>query len=134
MKTQNQIVVFDGYCNFCSAGVRFILRKDRAGRIMFTHVQSKLGARLLKEHGVSSLDPDTFLFVDNGQVYVRSDAAIKISKYLGVWRVLGVVRFLPRAIRDFVYDVIARNRYTWFGKRDSCFLPSPEERNRFIVD
>ena len=132
MNTDGPVVVFDGLCNFCSSGVKFILRNDRSGQVRFAAVQSRYGARLLEENGVSALDPHTFLVVNDGHTFFKSDAAIEISRFLGVWRVLGVVRIVPGPIRDIAYDMLAKNRYKWFGKRDKCFLPTEQERGRFV--
>ncbi len=134
MNISEPVVVFDGICNFCSYGVLFILKNDRSGKLQFAPVQSAYGARLLHMHGISSLDPSTFLFVVKGRGFTKSDAAIKISSYLGPWKVLQVCRFLPRKVRDFAYDIVARNRYRLFGKRDTCFIPTAKDRNRFIND
>ena len=126
------VVVFDGVCHFCSWVVQFLLKHDQSGKLIFTPVQSKMGERLMRENGISSVDPDSFLLVSNGQAFVKSDAVLEVLTYLRAWRVLRVLRWLPRVIRDSAYDLVARNRYQWFGKRDTCFLPSVEQRARFL--
>ena len=132
MLPDNPIVVFDGVCNFCSGAVKFILRNDRTDGILFVHLQSALGRKLLDEHGVDPKDADTFLLIKSNTAFVRSDAALEIAGDLGYWKWLRVFRVMPRSWRDSVYAVLARNRYKWFGKRDSCFLPTGAERARFI--
>jgi predicted DCC family thiol-disulfide oxidoreductase YuxK len=132
MSTDERIVVFDGVCNFCSWSMRFILEHDVRGRLRFTSLQSATGRELLVRNGIDPSDPQTFLLVDGGEVYVRSDAALEIAKDLGSWRWLRVFGFLPRGVRDRIYGVLASNRYRWFGKREVCFVPTAEQRARFI--
>jgi predicted DCC family thiol-disulfide oxidoreductase YuxK len=132
MPTPDAVVVFDGVCNFCSWGVRFILRHDKAGRISFAPMQSRVGRELLQRNGIDPSNVETFLLVKGANVYVRSDAALEIARDLGPWRSLRAFGVLPRPVRDWAYSVIARNRYTWFGKKDACFLPTAEERARFL--
>jgi predicted DCC family thiol-disulfide oxidoreductase YuxK len=127
-----RIVVFDGVCNLCSGWVRFVLRHDVRGRLRFAPLQSSTGRELLVRNGVDPADAQTFLLVDGDTVYTRSDAALEIVKDLGAWRWLGVFGILPRGLRDWVYSSIARNRYRWFGKREACFVPTAEQRARFI--
>lgn len=125
------VVVFDGLCNFCSGAVRFILRNDRTGRILYTPLQSTVGRKLLEEHGIDPDDADTFLLIKGNRAFTRSDAALEIARDLGPWRWLRVLAAVPRTWRDGIYAVLARKRYGWFGKRDHCFAPTPEERARF---
>lgn len=131
MREPGAIVIFDGVCNLCSWGVRFILEHDKAGQISFAPMQSPTGRDLLERNGVDPSNVQTFLLVKGSKVYVRSDAALEIAKDLGSWRWLRVLGVLPRPLRDWVYSVIARNRYKWFGKNDACFVPTAEERARF---
>lgn len=132
MRTDERIVVFDGVCNFCSRSVRFILEHDVRGRLRFAALQSPVGRELLERHGIDPSDAQTFLLIDGDDVYMRSDAALEIARDLGNWRWLRVFGVLPRGLRDWMYTVLARNRYRWFGKRDSCFAPTPEQRARFV--
>jgi predicted DCC family thiol-disulfide oxidoreductase YuxK len=131
MRTPEAIVVFDGVCNVCSWGVRFILKHDKAGRINFAPMQSRTGRELLQRSGIDPGHVETFLLVRGADVYVRSDAALEIARYLGSWRWLRVFRVVPRPLRDWAYSTLARNRYTWFGKANACFLPTVEEQDRF---
>ena len=132
MQASDDIVVFDGVCSFCSASVRFILKYDREGRFVFAPMQSRMGRELLERHGLDPEDVQTFLLVKDSKAYIRSDAALEIAKDLRHWRWLRIFQYVPRSIRDGVYGVIARNRYRWFGRNDVCFLPTPEERARFL--
>lgn len=126
------VIVFDGSCNFCSLTVRFILRNDSSKLFLFAPAQSPVGAQLMKTHGISSLEPDTFLLIHDDRTFVRSDAAIEVSKHLGIWKMFAVLQILPRTWRDFGYECIASHRYKWFGKRDTCFIPTARYRSRFI--
>ena len=128
------IVVFDGLCNFCSASVRFILDNDVRGKIRFAAAQSEPGQALLEAHGLNPSDAESFLLIKDDKAYLRSDAALEVAKDLGWWRWLRVFRIVPKGLRDWAYSVLARNRYAWFGKRDSCFVPSEEHRRRFLGD
>jgi predicted DCC family thiol-disulfide oxidoreductase YuxK len=132
MRDRDAIVVFDGVCNFCAWGVRFILNHDEAGRIKFAPMQSPMGQELLRRNGIDPANVGTFLLAKGANVYVRSDAALEIARDLRAWRWLRIFRVVPRPLRDWMYSVIARNRYRWFGKRDACFLPTEEERARFL--
>jgi predicted DCC family thiol-disulfide oxidoreductase YuxK len=132
MRASERIVVFDGVCNFCSRSVRFILEHDVRGRLRFAPLQSGIGRDLLERNGIDPADAQTFLLVDGDNVYVRSDAALEIARDLGRWRWLRVFGVLPRGLRDWMYAVLATNRYRWFGKRSVCFVPTEEQRARFI--
>jgi predicted DCC family thiol-disulfide oxidoreductase YuxK len=132
MRVSERIVVFDGVCNLCSRSVRFMLKHDVHGKLRFASVQSPVGRELLERNGVDALDPQTFLLIDGGRVYVRTDAALEIAKDLGGWRWLQVLRVVPRGVRDWLYGYVARNRYRWFGKREACFVPTEEQRARFL--
>ncbi len=128
------LVLFDGLCNLCEAGVQFILRRDKAGRFRFASLQSKTGAELLSRQGIP---PDrrleTMLLVLDGRTYARSGAALRIARRMDFpWPLLSIFLAVPTPIRDFVYGVIARHRYRWFGKREACWLPTPELQSRFL--
>ncbi|MGE4133120.1 MAG: thiol-disulfide oxidoreductase DCC family protein [Bdellovibrionales bacterium] len=122
---------FDGHCNLCNGFVDFLIRHDRSKKILFGSLQGKAAAASLPPH-FRELLPSVVL-VENGEIYSRSSAALKALALLGGIYKLGLIFFLvPRPIRDWVYDLIAKNRYAWFGRRDTCRLPSPEERERFL--
>lgn len=136
------VVLFDGVCNLCSATVRWIVKHDASGRFRFASLQSEAARRLLVEatrlEARGSLleaqgRPDSMALVDRDGVHFRSDAAIRIAKGLGPpWSVLGLLAVVPRPIRDATYDFVARNRYKWFGRQESCSLPAPELADRFL--
>jgi predicted DCC family thiol-disulfide oxidoreductase YuxK len=127
------IVLFDGYCNFCSGAVRFILRRDPRGNLRFAPLTSPLAARLLAGQGMAGPLEDTIFLVDGGRVYGRSEAALRIAARLRPpWSLARLLRVVPRGLRDWAYDLFARHRYRWFGRRETCMLPTPEERSRFL--
>lgn len=126
------LILFDGVCVFCSAWVRFILKHDRAGRFVFLPIQTERGRALAERLGIDPDRPRTNAVLLNGQVWVRSDAALKVLEALPSTRVLGVLRAVPRLLRDPVYDLIAANRYRLFGRTGTCMVPSPADRARFL--
>ncbi len=131
----NNIVVFDGVCSLCVRSVRFILAHERDATLRFAPLQSAAGARLMRQFGFEPDNAKTFVLIADNKAYVKSDAAIRIARYFrGAWRLLAVVRLVPRPLRDWVYDSVARNRYHWFGRLDACVVPSPELKARFIED
>jgi predicted DCC family thiol-disulfide oxidoreductase YuxK len=129
------VILFDGVCNLCSASVRFIVERDRGAYFKLAALQSDAGRRLLEEHGVSLPpgDPASILLVEDGEVYDRSSAALRIARHLdGVWKLGWAFIVVPRFLRDAVYGFIAKRRYRWFGKKDACMVPTPELRARFL--
>ena len=128
------VVLFDGVCNMCNGIVRFLLARDRARRLRFASIQSEAGRVLLARHGLDAVAADTFVLIEGGRASVRSDAALAVARHLPApWRWGVVLRVLPRPWRDAAYDYIARHRYGWFGKRDTCMIPTPDVRERFLA-
>ena len=131
-------MLYDGVCGLCNHLVQFILKRDQNNRFLFASLQSEFAATLLKRHGADARDLDTFyVVIDHGKpgerVLMRSDAILHVVKTLGgIWTLASVGRILPRAIRDAMYRLVARNRYRVFGKHESCMLPSPEHRAKFL--
>lgn len=127
-----RIILFDGECNFCDASVQFILKRDHCA-FHFASLQSELGKKLVNRfqlHGIDSL-----VLIENNRAYTKSTAALRIAKQLqGLWHLCYVAIVLPKPIRDRMYDVIAKNRYKWFGKKEVCLLPSEQDRLRFLTD
>jgi predicted DCC family thiol-disulfide oxidoreductase YuxK len=127
------VVLFDGVCNFCNGIVRFIIERDPHGRFQFAPLQSKSAASLLSQHPDRQVLPDSVVLVDDDGLYVKSAAALRIARGLRFpWPVFWIFMLVPRPIRDWVYDFIARHRYGWFGKRDACMVPTQEVRDRFL--
>jgi len=130
---EKPVLLFDGMCNLCNGWVNFIIGRDPESRIRFASLQSKAGRKLLNEYNLDPEKMDTVIFLDGENVYERSDAVIHLSRYLhGAARFVSAARFIPRSVRDGIYNLIARNRYLWFGKRDSCRLPGPGDKERFL--
>ena len=134
METPAHIILFDGECPFCSRSVEFILSRDRRRFFSFASIQSEVGQRILQRLD-SSLDQlDTIVLVEEDQCWTKSAAALRIVRQLsGFWPVVYVFFIVPRSLGDLCYDVIARNRYRWFGRHEKCFVPSPEQRDRFLA-
>lgn len=128
------VILFDGVCNFCNAGINFIIRQDKKKAFRFAPLQSAAGKRLLEQCGLSSQKMDSFVLIDNGKVYQKSAAGLRVyNKLPWYWKWTQIGWLAPRFFRDAVYDVIARNRYKWFGKKETCMVPSADVRSRFIV-
>ncbi|MBS1619149.1 MAG: thiol-disulfide oxidoreductase DCC family protein [Bacteroidetes bacterium] len=129
-----RLVLFDGVCNLCNASVQFVIRHDPEGRFRFAALQSEVGQEVLRAHGLAADQLfDSFVYLREGQLYQRSAAALYLLRDLGgIWRLLYAFVIIPRPVRDAVYDVVAKYRYKWFGKRDSCMVPTAELRGRFL--
>ncbi|UEG50331.1 thiol-disulfide oxidoreductase DCC family protein [Ferruginibacter lapsinanis] len=132
MNTQ-PIILFDGVCNFCNSAVNFVIKRDKKGIIKFAPLQSTTGQQLLKQHNLPTEEMNSFVFIDGDVAYTRSTASIKLCKYLGgLWPLCKAFIIVPKFIRDGLYNWIAKNRYRWFGQRESCMIPTPEVRARFL--
>jgi predicted DCC family thiol-disulfide oxidoreductase YuxK len=131
---EGPILVFDGECVLCSGWVRFVLKRDRAGLLRFTAFQSRTGAELAARCGESFEAPQSLLLVEHGQCFRQSEAIRRVLKQLGVpWRLAALAfRVFPLRLRDAAYRAIGRRRYRWFGRRESCFVPEPGVRERFL--
>ena len=127
-------MVFDGVCNLCSAWVGFALARDATGRLRFASAQSPLGQDFLKRRGLPIDVFESFYFIESGVVLEKSAGFFALLKHLrSPWPALRIFRLLPRPIADRLYDLVARNRYRWFGKRSSCLVPSLEFSARFLA-
>ncbi|RED93185.1 putative DCC family thiol-disulfide oxidoreductase YuxK [Marinoscillum furvescens DSM 4134] len=128
------VILFDGVCNLCNSSVDFVIRRDKQKRFQFASLQSPEAEQLLKEAGSPQpTELESVVLVKEDRVYNRSDAALEIARNLsGLWPLLYVFKLIPRALRDAVYRYIAKKRYRWFGKRDTCRLPDESEKERFL--
>lgn len=132
-KTNAPILLFDGYCNLCSNCVKFVLRHEKNTEIQFASLQSEVGLTLLQKHAINPKEIDSLVLIKGDSVYVKSTAALLLTKYFkGLYPLLIVLLIVPPFIRNGVYDYVARNRYKWFGKQNSCMIPSTEIKNRFL--
>jgi predicted DCC family thiol-disulfide oxidoreductase YuxK len=130
--TSPPVVLFDGVCKLCNGSVNFILPRDSKGRLKLAPLQSDYGRAVLREHGKNPDAMDSMMLLEGDQLTVKSTAVIRISKYLGgIWPLCMIALVIPPFIRDFIYDIIAKNRYRWFGKYDTCRLPDSGLENRF---
>lgn len=131
-KITNPVVLFDGICNLCTHSVRFILTYNRKENIHFASLQSEFTHSLLKNFNLPISNINTVIFVDKDKIYTKSSAVFQIAKHLIYpWKTFYYLKFIPKNITDWIYDFIAKNRYSWFGKKDSCILPKPEWKHRF---
>jgi predicted DCC family thiol-disulfide oxidoreductase YuxK len=128
----DDVILYDGVCVFCSRWVRFIATRDAARRFRFTAIQSGYGTRLAQALGIDPDDPDSNAVVHGGVAYFKSDGALTVLSHLPGWRWVRGLRAVPKPIRDMVYNRVARNRYRIFGKYDACFVPDAELRARVI--
>ena len=127
------VVLFDGVCNLCNGAVQFIIRRDPSSQCRFASLQSDYGQSQLLKFGLDPTKLHSIIVLENERIYERSDAALKIaSRLAGPWPLLKFFGILPRFLRDGVYDVIAKNRYKMFGRKDSCMIPTPDLRERFV--
>ena len=128
----DDMILYDGVCVFCSRWIRFIATRDRDRGFRFTAIQSAYGTRLAQAFGINPDDPDTNAVVHGGAAYFKSDAALTVLSMLPGWRWVRALRFIPKPLRDGVYNLVARNRYRIFGKYEECFVPDKEFRGRVI--
>ncbi|TXC91255.1 thiol-disulfide oxidoreductase DCC family protein [Metabacillus litoralis] len=130
---EGPILLFDGVCNLCNQTVQFIIRADKKELFKFTSLQSATGQSLLTKVQLPTSHFDSIVMIDNNQVYTKSTAALKVCKKLGgIWLFCYPLMLVPKPIRDAFYQMIAKNRYKWFGKSNHCMLPSPEIKKRFL--
>jgi len=128
------IVVFDGVCALCSRSIQFLLRHDRAGRFRLATAQSLLGTALYTHYGLRTPDYDSFVLIADGTLWLKSDAVIRVLVELGFPRsTLWALKLVPRAFRDALYDLVARNRFRLFGRRATCYVPEQRDRERFLA-
>ena len=126
------IVLFDGVCNFCSDSVNFIIRHDTENKFLFAPLQSEKGIELREKYAIDD-DIDSIVLIENDQAFTRSTGALRIAKRLGgIWALAYALMIIPRPIRDHLYNLFAKYRYRWFGKKEECVLPTPEIRARFL--
>ncbi len=127
------IVLFDGVCNLCNGAVQFIIRHDKKEKFLFASLQSEIGKKILSSNNLSRDNLKTFLLIEDERVYTKSTAALRVIKQLnGFISMLYTFNVIPKVIRDSIYDLVARNRYNWFGKKDECMIPTPQLKARFL--
>ena len=133
MSGGQKVILFDGHCVLCSANARFVLRHDRRRRFRLAAAQSEAGEALQARHRLNRAALETIAVIDGGDVLTESDAVIAIAAGLGwPWRAAAAARLVPHALRDPLYRWVARNRYRWFGRRETCWRPDPADADRML--
>jgi predicted DCC family thiol-disulfide oxidoreductase YuxK len=132
MENKGDVVLFDGVCNLCSKSVQFIIKRDKAKLFRFASLQSGFGQKILQQHGMSDINFNSFILLQNGTLYTKSTGALKVAAQLNGLKWSKIFFAVPAFIRDGVYGIIARNRYKWFGKKEACWLPTPALKYRFL--
>jgi predicted DCC family thiol-disulfide oxidoreductase YuxK len=127
------IVLFDGVCNFCDNSVNRIIRHDNKDHFRFTSLQSETGKKLSQQYGIDTSKTDSIILIEKGKAYTRSGAILRITKHMNrLYPLMYGLLLVPPFIRNAIYDLIARNRYKWFGKKESCMIPTAEVRSKFL--
>jgi predicted DCC family thiol-disulfide oxidoreductase YuxK len=128
------VIFFDGVCNLCNGAVQFTIERDPKNIFRFASLQSEYAKTALTPFNISYQELDSFILLENGKVYKRSTAALRVAKKLnGLWPLLYGFIIVPRFIRDAVYNYVGKNRYKWFGKQESCWVPTPELKSKFYT-
>jgi predicted DCC family thiol-disulfide oxidoreductase YuxK len=130
---QQAIILFDGVCNLCNSVVKFVIKRDKNAYFNFASLQSNEGSKLLQEFHLPSKNLNSFILIENGKAYSKSTGALKVAKRLNtLWPLLYAFILIPKVVRDKIYDVVAVNRYKWFGKKEECILPTAQLKARFL--
>ena len=133
MDPGRNIVLFDGACNLCHKGVRFLLRHDERGAFSYAWLQSETGRKLGRAYGIDTITENSFVFISGGRAWLRSDAVLEVWRLLGgKWKWLYGLRHIPKPLRDAVYGFVARQRFRWFGRKDSCERLPEKYSDRFM--
>jgi|CXWL01.1.fsa_nt_gi predicted DCC family thiol-disulfide oxidoreductase YuxK len=133
MAKEAPILIFDGVCNICSFGVGIVLRADKQGVFRFAFGQGERGSALKEAYGLPKGDLENVTLIEDGRYYTKSDAVIEVVRRLPFpWPLLSIFKIVPKFLRDPLYSLVARNRYRWFGIRQSCFVPAPEHLSQFV--
>ena len=134
VEKSKKIILFDGVCNLCNNSVQFVIKRDVNDVFQFAALQSETGKKLLTERNINTQEVDSIILIEpNIAYYTKSTAALEIGKHLkGLKAISSILLWLPEALRNIVYDFIARNRYKWYGKKDNCMIPSEELKSKFI--
>ncbi len=134
MEENKKIILFDGVCDLCSGSVQFVIKRDKKDVFRYAAIQSEVGQQLIKDRRIDTSQVDSIILIEPGVAYfTKSDAALEIAGELGgLWKLTSVFKWIPKSIRDVIYDFVARNRYKWFGKQESCMIPTPELKGKFL--
>ena len=130
---QQPVLLFDGICNLCNGAVNFVIKRDKKAILKFAPLQSEVAKKLLEDFNLSHNEMKSFILIENNESYIKSTAALKVCRYLkNPWPLMYGFIIVPKFIRDGIYNWIAHNRYRWFGKKETCMIPTPELRERFL--
>lgn len=133
MVTEHPVIFFDGVCNLCNGFVQFVITHDKKARFKFASLQSESAKKILMPFDFPASELKTIVLIEKGRIYLRSRAVLRIAKQLdGIWKISALLYIFPSFISDAVYNLIAGSRYKIFGKKDSCMVPAPELKSRFI--
>ncbi len=134
MEVTKKIILFDGVCNLCNGFIQFVIKRDTADTFRYASLQSEIGKKLVGERGIDSNSIDSVVLIEPGVAYyIKSDAALQIGSHLKDFRTISRILYLiPSGLRNIIYDLIARYRYAWFGKKDACMIPTPELQSKFL--
>ena len=133
LNSKYDIILFDGVCNLCNSSVNFVIRHDKKNQFKFAALQSDIGEKLGEEYGIDPMKTDSILFISNNKHFIKSTAALKIARRLsGGYPLFYGLMIIPTFLRNWVYDYIAKNRYKWYGKKESCMIPAKELKSKFL--
>jgi predicted DCC family thiol-disulfide oxidoreductase YuxK len=133
LKTAKKILLFDGVCNLCNSSVTYVIKRDKKDLFRFAALQETAGQQLIEKYQIDTLKTDSIILIENGKAYTKSTAALRVARHLGgAYPLLYGFMIVPNFIRNWVYDFVARNRYKWYGKKDSCMIPTPELKSKFL--
>ncbi|KIX22589.1 thiol-disulfide oxidoreductase [Flavobacterium sp. 316] len=129
-----KVILFDGVCNLCDSSVQFIIKHDKKDIFRFTAIQSEIGQEIIKHTGINTESIDSIiLYEPRIAYYYKAEAALLIARELkGIYKLISYLNFLPKVIKNGVYDYIAKNRYKWYGKKEACMIPTPELKAKFL--
>lgn len=125
-------MLFDGNCNYCTRTVLWTIKRDKKKKFLFSATQIPAGEKVLKVYGIEHLKNTSVILIEENKVYLQTDAVLRIARGLPFYKVFYPLIFLPRFVRDSIYNLIAKNRYRWFGKRESCYVPDNNVKERFL--
>ena len=135
MQNDKSIILFDGVCNFCNGVVNFLIKQDKEKKLRFAALQSEAGKKILVQYGFPPSYQQSFIFIDKGKASRKSTAALKLFSQLPwFWKWMQIFWIVPKFLRDAVYEFISKHRYQWFGKKEKCRIPTPDERSRFLSE
>ncbi|MDG1730432.1 MAG: DCC1-like thiol-disulfide oxidoreductase family protein [Algibacter sp.] len=129
-----KLILFDGVCNLCNGAVNYVIKHDKSNLFMFTALQSDIGKKIIEHYNIDTIKLDSILlYTPKKGIHYKSTAALKVASKLGFpINILVIFLIVPKVIRNWVYDFIAKNRYKWYGKKDACMIPTPELKNKFL--